>query len=397
MASCPICSGQKLSLVHRRLTQVMIHVAADHRPSEEDRAPLTIVRCHHCGHLFNREFDEGLLPRMYGPNPQTNVPVDPSMIKRLTSLAHWIGDEHYRGKRVLEIGAGTGHFAFELALEAREVTIFEPSLHLNAGEAGLANVSIINRPFPDGQGNDPVDFIACRQVIEHVVSPIDLLSAICAMLRPGGSAYLEVPAAEFVERHASPIDFCLQHIHYFFEENFRVLLDRAQLVIERQLDIKNGHDIGFLVRAGVTRAAPARRQAKPKDDLALRIAGQIAVARSHFDGLSGKAVALYGANSYGQAFLDLWPTVDIATVLDDNPAFGGYALCGATRAIAIELPLPERIMAMDAVIIAAYLHDEVIARKLRQQGYAGRILSLRPSPLTPSPDRVEGVLAQRSP
>jgi SAM-dependent methyltransferase len=387
---CPLCSGDGVSVVHQRLTPVLMYAPAGRAPSKEDLAPLTVARCSDCGHLYNRAFDESFLPRMYGDNPLTNVPVDPSMIERLAGLADWVGEEHYGGKRVLEIGGGSGHFAYTLAQKAQGVTIFEPCLRLSAGELGLANISVINRTFPDGHTIDLVDFICCRQVVEHVVSPIDLLDAIRAALRPGGSAYIEIPSADFIERHASPIDLCLQHVHYFSEANFRALLQRAHFIVERKLEIKNGHDVGFLVRAGVATAATGNHGGAV-DDLAGRVASRLAMARSRLQAVAGR-VALYGANSYGQAFLDLWPEIEIAAVFDDNADLASYTLCGGTRSVVIELPARERVAAIDTVIIAAYLHDEVIARKLRQQGYAGRILSLRPSPLTPSPDRVEPVL-----
>jgi SAM-dependent methyltransferase len=375
---CPICSGTRVSIVHQRQTRILIYTTAADHPGKQDRAPLTIVRCAECGHLYNRDFDERLLPQMYGDNPLTNVPVHPSMIDRLTDLADWIGEEHYRGKHVLEIGGGSGHFAYALARKARDVTVFEPCLRLKTDDLGLSNIKIINRPFPDGDRGERAHFICCRQVIEHVISPIDMLNSIRAGLQPGGHAYLEVPSAEFVERHASPIDFCLQHVHYFSEANFRSLLHRAGFVVERKLHIKNGHDVGFLVCAGP--ASPDADGTGVTGDLTGRLADRVAAARHRLASFDG-GIVLYGANSYGQAFLDLWPEVKVATVLDDNTAFAGYALCGGTRSIPIELSQPNRLAGAEAVVIAAYLHDEVIAQKLRQQGYRGRIFTLRPSPL----------------
>lgn len=63
---------------------------------------------------------------MYGDVPLTNVPVHPSMVKRLQDAIAWIDPEHYAGKRVVEIGGGAGHVARLLSASAAEVVVFEP-------------------------------------------------------------------------------------------------------------------------------------------------------------------------------------------------------------------------------------------------------------------------------
>jgi len=367
-----------------------MHVALTMRPAESDFAPLTIVRCNGCGYLYNRDFDPELIDRMYGDTPLTNIPVAPHMIDRLQGLLDWIGKAHYAGKRVLEIGGGSGHFAFALARTAREVTVYEPCLQLPP--ASVTNVTIVRSTFPGRDPITPVDFVACRQVIEHVVSPVDTLKAMRSVLVPDGMAYIEMPLARYIEEHASAIDFTLQHVHYFSEAHFRAMAAQAGFVPVKTMVTPDGHDFGFLLR--VSEPEPMARPAgsASADTLAARLAEKIGRGQRRLAGLDG-TIALYGANSLAQGTLKLFcEGRRIAAVFDDNDCYAGYGMYNASGVVPIFKPERTRLDEIDAIIIAAYLHDRVIAGKLRAAGYRGRILTMRAERPTDAREPLERLL-----
>src|SRR3954447_25014245 len=224
--NCPICGSAHADKVFH-IQAFPVRLFAAHGEAAEDTAPLTLMRCRGCAHLYNREFSDALAERMYGDVPLTNVPVHPSMVKRLEDAITWIDPEHYAGKRVVEIGGGAGHVARLLSRAAAEVVVFEPCRALTPEHLPEPNIVLISDIFRGLTPGGPADLIVCRQVIEHVADPFALLSAIRDGLATGGHAYLEVPDARFIDRGAAFGDIVLQHVQYFTPEAFTALARRA--------------------------------------------------------------------------------------------------------------------------------------------------------------------------
>lgn len=99
-----------------------------------------------------------------------------------------------RGKRVLDAGAGTGHFS--RALVEREAIL----VSLDVGPRLLALVrekcatravagSLLALPFRDGA----FETVLCTEVIEHTPDPRKAVSELCRVLAPGGELALTVP------------------------------------------------------------------------------------------------------------------------------------------------------------------------------------------------------------
>ena len=71
-----------------------------------------------------------------------------------------------------------------------------------------------------------------------------------------------------------------------------------------------------------------------------------------------------------------------AAVYDDNPALAGMRLDGGGQTPIIVQPDAGSLRSIDAILICAYLHDTVIAGRLRALGFQGNILSARPPVFT---------------
>jgi SAM-dependent methyltransferase len=379
IAACPVC-GSALTDTVLHIPAFPVRLFAVGEGAAGDTAPLTLVRCRECAHLYNQDFSDALAERMYGDVPLTNVPAHPSMVKRLEDAIAWIDPEHYAGRRVVEIGGGAGHVARLLSRAAAQVVVFEPCLALTPEHLPEPNIVLVSDIFRGPIPGGPADLMVCRQVIEHVADPFALISAIRDGLAPGGHAYLEVPDARFIDQGAAIGDIVLQHVQYFTPHSFVALARRAGLEPLRILEIKNGHDFGVLFRA-VERPddwrAPASGTA-PADDLSARLDAAVITGRKRLDSVPG-TMALYGATAHGQAFLTLYGAGRrFVRVYDDNPAVEGRRLAGGGQTPVVVRPDAEALRDVDAILICAYLHDEVIAGRLRALGFQGDILSVRP-------------------
>lgn len=338
---------------------------------------LAIVACGDCGHVYNGAFDPGRVDELYAASVLTNTPVSDSMIRNLEATADFILSRAPDRPSVVDVGGGTGGLALAMAKRAREVHLVEPSRALTAAQFAGTGVTLHQAMFPaPGLGEARFDVIVSRQVIEHIPDPLAFLRQIRGRLRETGVAYIETPSFEYIEDNASIVDFHYPHVHYYRRSVCEALFARSGFEVAETVSIKDGHDVGFLLRPVGARAVQA-----PKTSLRRDFSGILARRRSRgqerLNAIAGN-VALYGANAYSQALLGLYPTAARYTAMfDDTAMYQGQRAYGPGVDIEIHPPGAALLRDVDAVVITAYLHDAVIGAKLRQLGFAGPICTVR--------------------
>jgi SAM-dependent methyltransferase len=337
---------------------------------------LAIVECEGCGHLYNAAFDVGSVGDLYGAFMLTNEPVSAAMIASVEATAALILRHAAPRPRVLEIGGGGGALSLALARRAADVHLVEPSRAVTADRFAGTGVTLHQAMFPVPElAGQQFDVVVCRQVIEHVPEPGPFLAALRASLADTGVAYVELPNAGHIRRTGSVVDFHYPHVHYYRVREMDVLFRWTGLEVIDGVDLKAGHDIGFVLRAGspVMVGTPS----PSLDDLDTALVWRREQGRRRLAALRGP-IALYGANAYSQAFLALYHEFAAFPVMfDDTPAYAGRCAYGPSGDIPIELPCADRLRGIGAVVITAYLHDRDIARKVRALGFDGPILSVR--------------------
>ena len=107
-------------------------------------------------------------------------------------------------EKVLDVGAGSGEFAFLMTELGKDVIGIEP----NAGYAAYCREDLgldIRTAHLDPGLFEPgqFDLIRLNHVLEHLNDPVKYLSMMAAWLAPGGTLYVEVPNIETYAREKS--------------------------------------------------------------------------------------------------------------------------------------------------------------------------------------------------
>jgi hypothetical protein len=158
-------------------------------------------------------------------------------------------------------------------------------------------------------------------------------------------------------------------------------------VIDRH-DVVAGRDVGYVVmkrsdttvgRTGEFGLTGARTVSHRSDvaGASARFADALLLLQQRLAQLAGR-VALYGANAGTQALLGWVPEGPWDAVLDDTPAYWGHRVVSTAGTTPIVDPNTVDLHAYDTILIAAYVHDAAITRRLRERGFRGEVRSLRP-------------------
>lgn len=129
-------------------------------------------------------------------------------LAELDRYNHWIYEQiaHALGRRVLEVGSGTGNITQFLCADGRDVmaTDIVPSYRneLERLFKNNPNVQIgkfdLNAEAPEAFVAEPFDSIVCLNVLEHIENDVFALSQMRDSLAPGGKLALLVPAHQFL-------------------------------------------------------------------------------------------------------------------------------------------------------------------------------------------------------
>lgn len=168
-------------------------------PAPVHGLPIVLEACEE-GHIRQRPQDwtDSILNR-YASREYAYATTPPGISEwgdsRGSEVLEFLGDAGVdaRGRRILEIGAGTAHIARRLLSEgnAARYVIFDPSIRDVSTDSRLV---IERRPF-DHQALDgeTFDLVLCLSAIEHLPDPGGILAAVRQALSPGGAAVFLLP------------------------------------------------------------------------------------------------------------------------------------------------------------------------------------------------------------
>jgi len=224
---CPSCGAAPLQpLLDAGLAPVLCNVLW---PTREEalaapRGRIVLALCPRCGLISNAAFDPGLVE--YSPAYHNSLHGSPTFQRYAQALAERLVATHgLRGKRIVEIGAGSGEFLKRLCdLGGNEGIGFDPS-HDPAADDG--DVDIATRAFGGGGTRVVGDLVVCQHVLEHVWDPGGLLDDLARTVRRADgsapAAYFEMPDATYMLEQGAVWDVIYEHCTYFSEPALRHL------------------------------------------------------------------------------------------------------------------------------------------------------------------------------
>lgn len=152
---------------------------------------------------------------------------------------------------ILDMGCGPGYFLDEMK-ERGYTNLVGISLSENDIKTCTDNGHVVKKydfsflPQKDGYYDESVDFIFCRQSLEHSPYPIFTLMEYNRVLKPQSYMYIEVPAPDGVRRH----EFNANHYSVLGSSQWHALLVRTgfKIVEFREMEygirlLENGEDV----------------------------------------------------------------------------------------------------------------------------------------------------------
>lgn len=355
----------------------------------EETAPLDIVMCHSCSHIFNRCADERIIQRMYKKNYSSGIPVSQDSINNLHLIAQDAVDiRRFRGQLVVEIGASD--FAFSkimLRNGIRKLIAFEPSDIFITKEPRIIHLKeyFSTEKFPDAY-RGKVGLFIIRHVLEHVNFPSKMLQDITDLMPIGASLYIEVPNVDNILSQKRVYDFFYEHVSYFSPALLKNILKRYGFQIIRQVSLKEGQHFGLLCKK-VVRYVPGIASVKIYQPITTSRARRLKQLISHRLTIKKalarivkphKRIAIYGAGNHGIAVsLLMKPDLDkVEYIFDLNPLKAGFY--SPLSHLLIKPPFLGMDSEIEAIIIAASLHEQEIHRMLREKyRFQGEIYGTR--------------------
>ncbi len=148
----------------------------------------------------------------------------------------WDLMQPFIGRRVLEVGAGTGLLTRFLSTRERVLaTELDPEYVelLRRTFADKPNVEVraldLARLADDGIPPRSFDTVVCSNVLEHIADDAKALAAMRDVLEPGGRVVLVVPALQSLY---GTIDRAIHHYRRYSRDELRDKLERAGLAVE---------------------------------------------------------------------------------------------------------------------------------------------------------------------
>ena len=140
----------------------------------------------------------------------------------------------FAGKRLLELGCGSGYLLHRLSQAGARCTGLEPGVQAQQASSHYG-LEVIGDFFPSPHVEGPFDYVVHYCVLEHLEDPQAFLKAQVELLAPKGQILLAVPN---VQPHLDAGDlsiFVHEHWSYFTPASLRQLLATVGLQTRRQV------------------------------------------------------------------------------------------------------------------------------------------------------------------
>ncbi len=165
------------------------------------------------------------------PRAEPQDPVGAAILEQLTAARNynrWLTDRLQRwvGRRVLEVGAGLGNMS-EFMLDRERVVLSDTDpyylarLHERFGARANVRIARLHLPDPNDQfATERLDTILCLNVLEHLPDDLGSLTALHALLPPGGGGRLVLLVPSLPSIYGT-LDEALGHVRRYTPADLR--------------------------------------------------------------------------------------------------------------------------------------------------------------------------------
>jgi SAM-dependent methyltransferase len=383
-ATCIVCAGTRVTPILRidHAPVYCSHLCPDRDAAlKEPTASISLGFCADCGHIFNIEYDSTKLN--YRPGYENSLQGSEHFRTYDDTLVTLLLDRYgLRGRVILELGCGRGHFLRALCERGANSGFgFDPSYSGEEGEANEAS-NVIIRAEVFGTQNEQLnaDFICSRHTLEHVGDPRGfLLNMRSATDRSRTPLFFEVPNGLYTLRDGGIWDIIYEHRSYFTPSSLaRVFCETGYDCVE-VTEAFSGQFLNIHAIMSTFNRATASVTTHDLDQLvksfAHRYYSKIKEWTCRLRELEGEGrrIVIWGAGAKATTFLNLLRPASIGYVVDVNSRKHGKYMLGTGQEIVPPDFLSEYLA--DDIICMNPNYREEIANHVRALGIDARIVT----------------------
>jgi 2-polyprenyl-3-methyl-5-hydroxy-6-metoxy-1,4-benzoquinol methylase len=240
LASCPVCGKPDFSPFLKSIDFFLT------------REEFMIVSCTNCGLKFvNPRPDEKEIGRYYesvdyvshNASKKTGLNFLYRQVRKFSLRNKFnLVKKHAKGKKILDIGCGTGEFIFNCKQKGFDVKGIEPGEKPRSFAQQEYNLEVHEEEFLRQLTTPEFDVVTLWHVLEHVHLLQDRMKKIKEILNTGGILILAVPNcdswdAHFYGRFWAAYDLP-RHLYHFSQETMKILAEKFDFKIEKIVPMK---------------------------------------------------------------------------------------------------------------------------------------------------------------
>lgn len=281
---------------------------------------------------------------------------------RVKQYGEWVDSYNLTGRRVLEVGCGTGEYMTAMEQAGADVYGLE-HLEDSVNKAIRDGHKVLHGFIEDEKtmvANAPFDGFYSMNFLEHIPEPGAFLRGIAANLSDGATGIIEVPNFDMMIKKSLYSEFIQDHLSYFTERTLCNLLEQNGFEVISCSNIWYDYILSAVVRK--RKITDVSGFTSMHDNLKKQMSDFLGEQKK-----AGKRIAVWGAGHQALANLSLLSMENDITYVIDSAKFKQDKYTPATH---IPIVAPERLSKGEVqmvIIMAAGYSNEV--RQIMERDY----------------------------